>query len=268
MMGTVDATAVEPTWRQTMRLNRQRRLLLLAAQHRLENSLAARMERLLLVEFNRVVMAASKAFPSWQSLIPAHRNRVVEILRSECYRNAISGAEHAQESFGKAALAIESKRGTSEQVTENISEWAKRYSATKVVIAKTTQRRIRNAVARGLAANETYRQIATRIRTEVGGMNASRAQTIARTEAGTAVSVGSHQEIEATAEELGVKYDKVWTSSADDRTRESHAEADGQRCELDEDFEVGEATMRFPRDPDGPPEEVINCRCTAIYEQR
>jgi hypothetical protein len=40
---------------------------------------------------------------------------------------------------------------------------------------------------------------------------------------------------------------------------------DGQTVALDATFDVGEAQLQFPGDPDGPPEEVCNCRCTMEY---
>jgi len=43
--------------------------------------------------------------------------------------------------------------------------------------------------------------------------------------------------------------------------RESHRAADGQIRLEDEPFDVGDAKLAAPRDPEGPPEETINCRC-------
>jgi len=61
----------------------------------------------------------------------------------------------------------------------------------------------------------------------------------------------------------GVKV-KEWLATADDRTRESHVEMDGQAAPIDGVFDNG---CRFPGDPNGPPEEVINCRCALVYQQ-
>jgi hypothetical protein len=59
---------------------------------------------------------------------------------------------------------------------------------------------------------------------------------------------------------------KIWLSSGDDRTRETHAAANGQSVKLEGMFVVGEAELSYPGDPHGPAEEVINCRCTVVYE--
>ena len=54
---------------------------------------------------------------------------------------------------------------------------------------------------------------------------------------------------------------KIWRTQDDGTVRESHRAADGQIVLEDELFQVGAAQLREPRDPDGPPEETINCRC-------
>lgn len=54
---------------------------------------------------------------------------------------------------------------------------------------------------------------------------------------------------------------KQWVSQKDVYTRESHAAAHGQTVSRDDAFVVGGALLRFPGDPLGPDDEVINCRC-------
>ncbi len=59
---------------------------------------------------------------------------------------------------------------------------------------------------------------------------------------------------------------KIWRTQSDGTVRESHRAADGQIVLEDELFKVGDAELREPRDPDGPIEEVINCRCQVDYK--
>jgi F like protein len=72
----------------------------------------------------------------------------------------------------------------------------------------------------------------------------------------------------ATATSLGDEAPnfKTWLATNDDRTREDHAEADGQSVPFDQPFDVGGVPMMYPGDPDGPDDSTINCRCTLIYE--
>jgi hypothetical protein len=62
----------------------------------------------------------------------------------------------------------------------------------------------------------------------------------------------------------GEHLQKEWIATSDARTREDHIEAEGQRVELDEAFIVGDAELGFPADPDGPMEQVANCRCSML----
>lgn len=54
---------------------------------------------------------------------------------------------------------------------------------------------------------------------------------------------------------------KTWVATNDDRTREDHAEADGQTVPVDEPFEVGGEQAMYPGDPSLSDAELLNCRC-------
>jgi len=58
---------------------------------------------------------------------------------------------------------------------------------------------------------------------------------------------------------------KTWLATMDHRTRETHAQANGQEVPIDQPFSVGGQSLDYPGDPSGSDAEVINCRCTAIY---
>jgi hypothetical protein len=58
---------------------------------------------------------------------------------------------------------------------------------------------------------------------------------------------------------------KTWLATEDERTRETHADADGQEVPVDQPFQVGDDLLMYPGDPDGSDAEVINCRCTLVY---
>jgi SPP1 gp7 family putative phage head morphogenesis protein len=78
---------------------------------------------------------------------------------------------------------------------------------------------------------------------------------IARTESGEAANAGRQVVMRAN----GVKRIE-WVTAHDDRVRDSHAAIDGDVIDMGERFDNG---LRYPQDPEGPPEEVINCRCVA-----
>ena len=64
------------------------------------------------------------------------------------------------------------------------------------------------------------------------------------------------------AEYLGNRMHKAWVATLDNRTRHSHAMLDGVDIPLDEIFDNG---CSRPRDPNGRPEEICNCRCSLKY---
>ena len=64
------------------------------------------------------------------------------------------------------------------------------------------------------------------------------------------------------AEDMGNSITKIWIATLDNRTRDSHAALDGAEIALDEIFDNG---CSRPRDPNGTPEEVCNCRCSLKY---
>lgn len=93
-------------------------------------------------------------------------------------------------------------------------------------------------------------------------MGRRRARTIARTEIGAAQNMA----VVEAANASGIRFEQVWCSAEDERTRPSHAAADGQRRGQGEAFEVGGARLERPGDPNAPADEVINCRCTVLVE--
>jgi hypothetical protein len=93
----------------------------------------------------------------------------------------------------------------------------------------------------------------------------NRATVAARTEAIGALNAGRTEAFKAIAEaEPDVQFEKMWLATDDARTRKTHDAADGQRVPLDSTFIVGGFELEFPGDPSGPPQEVIQCRCTLL----
>lgn len=64
------------------------------------------------------------------------------------------------------------------------------------------------------------------------------------------------------AEDMGNSITKIWIATLDNRTRDAHAHRDGEEIALDDEFAPG---LTRPRDPNGAPEEICNCRCSLKY---
>ena len=64
------------------------------------------------------------------------------------------------------------------------------------------------------------------------------------------------------AEDMGNHLTKIWIATLDNRTRDAHANRDGEEIELDDEFAPG---LSRPRDPNGSLSEICNCRCSLKY---
>lgn len=92
------------------------------------------------------------------------------------------------------------------------------------------------------------------------------------TRAGMFDSIGRYYSAAKVCEELGIQPQKIWVAILDNKTRHSHRLVDGQKIEGNSFAEIDKATfengLRFPRDPNGEPAEVYNCRCDMLVLSR
>jgi hypothetical protein len=93
----------------------------------------------------------------------------------------------------------------------------------------------------------------------------NRATVIARTETIGALNFGRWESFRVIVEDdPDTQFELFWLSTSDKRTRPTHVLADGQRVPVGSRFIVGGAELAFPGDSSGPPQEVIQCRCTML----
>lgn len=122
-------------------------------------------------------------------------------------------------------------------------------------INNTVRRQVTGAVQNALESQSTTtEELAQNIR-NIYNMATARSRTIARTEMTGAINGGS----DLYYQEVGVEK-KQWVTAGDENVRPWHAEIEGEIRRVDERFSNG---LDYPGG-DGPPEEVINCRCTFV----
>lgn len=136
-------------------------------------------------------------------------------------------------------------------------------------IAKSTQLNVMRIVDRSYNEGLSIPDTAKAIRAGMADAAGSRATLIARTELAGAVNGGSLAATQIVSEAAGIGYTKVWLTAegASFPRHEEYDGLDGQATTLEGYFDVGGYSLQFPGDPDGPPEEVCNCRCTLVYEE-
>lgn len=118
---------------------------------------------------------------------------------------------------------------------------------------------LKESLSEGIDEGESIPQLLERVETEMGQYVASSAETIARTETIGAANGGTL----LAWEQSKIVQGKEWLAALDERTRETHVEAHGQRVGIDDDFIVGAGRGPAPGQT-GIAEEDINCRCTMV----
>jgi len=144
-------------------------------------------------------------------------------------------------------------------------------------IKKTQTDAIMNLVERAVKDKTPLRDIGTKISDRFKNISQGRAETIARTEALTAVSIGKQAALKDVTDVIPEEdIVKVWINLGDLRVRGNpsgpyaNSDADhwvlqGETRAVNEPFSNG---LDYPRDVKGPPGEVINCRCDYLIVPR
>ena len=130
-------------------------------------------------------------------------------------------------------------------------------------VTTTTYTAIQRALADGVANGASIDDLASAVQHVFDVADRSRALTIARTE----VISASNGSASLAAAQLpsDVVGGQEWIATRDGRTRDDHADADGQVVAIGQPFEVGGEAMAYPGDPGGSPDLTINCRCTVAF---
>lgn len=142
--------------------------------------------------------------------------------------------------------------------------------AHKVVsITETERNRVRAVLRDGLEEQLTIDEYARRLRAPA--ITKTRARVISRAEVGAAQMQGGRE----GAKQSRLILVKRWFSAQNDRTRRmprnsaDHLHMNGKEVEMDGMFQVpskdGTDLLMQPCDPNGPADQVIQCRCTVAY---
>lgn len=122
------------------------------------------------------------------------------------------------------------------------------------------KKQITNSVTSSILQGKSIKRMADDLQKRITTMSRDSAIRTARTAVTGAQNAG-RMDSYAAAEKMGIKLKKEWVATLDSRTRHSHAMLDGEQVAQDKKFSNG---CRFPGDPQGPPWEIYNCRCTLI----
>lgn len=215
-------------------------------------------------EFGRYAREAALNPKTLNRITMEHAERLADIL-GDAYDPSIRlGVRLAEDQIKKASPSLLEKQDASTEalIDRLLADWIGTRAFTRAASISTASRMaaqdaLTEAIAQGLGERETARLI----QDAVDNLSRGRSLTIARTETHAATMNSGV----AAAKDLGAT-EKEWVPIEDDRTRQTHQDANGQTVALTEKFNIGGASLRFPGDPDaGAPGETINCRCALAY---
>lgn len=131
-------------------------------------------------------------------------------------------------------------------------------------IEMTTKQELMNLIRDGLDQGLSIPDIAESIDTlYLEEIIPNRSTVIARTETISSTNYGGQQAAKAT----NLTLRKTWLATDDDRTRDAHRAANGQTVDLSGTYLVDGEPLEYPGDPNGSAANVIQCRCTEVYEE-
>jgi uncharacterized protein with gpF-like domain len=174
------------------------------------------------------------------------------------------GNAHALSTMNKSAT-VKIANGP---LNHTFNVWIEKYGLMKAKeINETTyttlRKNLQSTLSDGLARGASPKVVADEMLEVCDGvyenLDKARSLLIAETESCCSINFG----VSATYQAEGVET-KTWLAISDDRTRDDHADADGQTVGIDEPFIVGGEEMDYPGDPEASAENVVRCRCTML----
>lgn len=160
--------------------------------------------------------------------------------------------------MGDALLAVSVSFSAANPLAQHVlANLGTRITEITELTRREIMRSLQDSHGKGLSIPHAARAMSKDVR----ATNISRSTLIARTEfigAQNGASLGAVRIADAGSS-------KTWLATDDSRTRQDHAEANGQTVPLDGFFMVGGEQMLYPGDQNAPADEVCNCRCTMTY---
>ena len=187
----------------------------------------------------------------------------------EAFKRSLAPAWMTTMNAGKeiAITSIKGKKSLkndSQSYNKLFNMWIDKNGLQKCVdMNQTTKDKLKKRLSASIEEGQGLQQQITNILDEAESvyeeMSTTRAALIARTESCSTENYG----IVSTYKVEGIEK-KEFLAARDDRTREDHADADGQIVGIDEPFEVGGEEMDYPGDPACSASNICNCRCVTM----
>lgn len=192
--------------------------------------------------------------------------RIVNGERRAVFQDNVNYAEYTIDKDHKFALDFE--RYDSATVTRLLKDDPDLLPDVYIDDEKTQKwngKVVNSAITQSIIQGESIPETAARIAKKLSDSSENSTIRIARTAMTSAQNAGRIEAMH-NAEGLGIKVQKMWIATLDRRTREAHADLDGQVANVDDPFESKLGEIMFPGDPAANPANTWNCRCTLGWE--
>jgi len=193
----------------------------------------------------------------------------IQRVMSQMYKEI--GSRYAKEAYG--SLQVQKAFGTLAEWFDAIMQYIgmEFYNKGLLKITETTRKILQQVLDKSIQEGWGYLETAKYFKETIPGINASRAEMIARTESGKAIHAGTY----VGADKSIWHKEKVWIGAKKlGRTRGNpldgskdkadHWHMDGQTVDFNDKFYDSRAGefMNHPHDPKASAKEVINCLCS------
>ena len=127
------------------------------------------------------------------------------------------------------------------------------------------KKKVNNAITQGVIQGQKLDEITDSIASGLCSQNENLMKTFARTGMTEAQNAGRFSRL-MEAKAKGITVVKQWMATLDGRTRDTHADIDGETQPVGDKWHPYKFSngCRYPGDPQAPAREVYNCRCTLV----
>jgi hypothetical protein len=211
---------------------------------------------------NKYILGASATTVAIAGL-PRFYDKTIKPIWDKSLKQVWQNAAEEGETFINDLHVGEGTKTLVGYVNQEITDqYISEHGADKVTAITDTDREwLADMLRSGISDGKTQQEIASDIADAFDDMSIGRAGTIARTETSSAFNYASQ---ETASDVLPDGSTKVWYTTSE-KPRPWHEDVDGDEVPINEPFNVMDEDMMYPGDPNGSPENTINCLCVLSY---
>jgi len=211
--------------------------------------------QLLQGQIDLIIAPINDSHERYYNILAKHDKKEYRLGQKEAQRLIDVTTKHADKSIRKRLKGYIKRDnelfGTIKWSEEDLLE--RTFIASQQTIARVS-RDINKIITKGYTDGKGINVVANMLTRRFDQLETWEARRIARTE----IHNSHNQGVMRIYNEVGVEYTQ-WIAADDDRTRESHAEINGEIIAMGETYSNG---LAYPGDTSGDIEEWINCRCS------